>query len=114
MFVFLESHTVDFSRMVSPCRSGPAERFFLLKGSFFSLPLCLPGGLGPCFCLYKEPRYNFIVKEATFQIELNMSHMPLFFTRHLPLKVSVHTTTHITVLTLTFTDKEVFCSVISL
>ena len=35
------------SRMVPPCKPGPAQGFFLLKGSF-SLPLCLPGALGPC------------------------------------------------------------------
>lgn len=39
----------------------------------------------------------------------NIHKVPLFFTEHLPSKVSVHATVHmLTVLTLTFTDSQVF------
>lgn len=38
----------ELSWMVTPCTPGPTLGFFALKGSF-SLPLCLPRGLGSGF-----------------------------------------------------------------
>ena len=58
-----------FDRTVPPCKPGPAQGFFLLKGSF-SLPLCLPRGNGG-FWLCKAPTDNVIVK-STIQKNLNL------------------------------------------
>ena len=57
------------SRKVPPCKPGPAQGFFLLKGSFF-LPLCLPGGSGSGF-LTEAPTDNFIGKGALQINKLN-------------------------------------------
>ena len=47
------SNFLSFTRPIlsgkdPPCKPGPAQGFFRLKGSF-SLPLCLPGGSGSGF-----------------------------------------------------------------
>ena len=47
------------SRMVPFCEPGPAQGFFLLKGTF-SLSLCLPGVPALGFFLCKAPRDNLL------------------------------------------------------
>ena len=56
--------------MVPSCEPGPAQGFFLLKGSF-SLPLGLSGGQALGFCLCKAPRGNLIVKDYIDNTEMN-------------------------------------------
>ena len=55
------------SRKVPPCKPGPAQGFFLLKGSFFLCHCAYPGVLALGFWLCKAPR-NYSIVNGAIQI----------------------------------------------
>ena len=65
-FILCVLSSFSFStRMVPPCQSGPAQGFFLLKGTF-SCPCGGLGVLGLGFGLCKGPRDNFVCKKVLY------------------------------------------------
>ena len=80
--VFKPEHHLTFSRMVPSCKPGPAQGFFLLKGSF-SLPLCWPRGSGSGFLPQESIYIQFYCKRRnTKQTELNWISLR-YFSPHL-------------------------------